>query len=207
MDSNNELEQPVVDSGASVEQPSNQSEESKVTLSDGTEVSMEELKNWYLRQSDYTKKTQALAKEKEEPKNPELDETKKILQDMGFATVEELADLKKFKEESLTEKQNQTAQNEFNEFVGQYKTLWESQKNILKDLKKVYPDKSYDDILQTTGFVDQVMLEKSKGGSIKGESLWIPQPKEELKINKNVARKHNLKSSWELAEIRSQFNL
>ncbi len=42
---------------------------------------------------------------------------------MGFATVEELADLKKFKEESLTEKQNQTAQNEFNEFVGQYKTL------------------------------------------------------------------------------------
>ena len=145
MDSNNELEQPVVDSGTSVEQPSTPDTH---TLSDGTEVSLDELKSWYLRQSDYTKKTQALAKEKEVPKNPELDETKKILQDMGFATVEELADLKKFRDDSLTEKQNQATKNEFNEFAGQYKTLWDSQKTILRDLKKVYPDKSYDDILQ-----------------------------------------------------------
>jgi len=59
MDSNKKLEQPVVDSGSGVEQPNNQSETIKLT--DWTEVTLDELKSWYLRQSDYTKKTQALA--------------------------------------------------------------------------------------------------------------------------------------------------
>jgi len=35
-----------------------------------------------MRQSDYTKKTTALAEEKKSADNPELDQTKKILKDM-----------------------------------------------------------------------------------------------------------------------------
>lgn len=207
MDSNNELEQPKVDSGTSVEQPSSQNEETKVTLSDGTEVSIEELKNWYLRQSDYTKKTTALAEEKRKvSENPELDETKKILQEMWFTTKEELAELKRFKEDILTEKEQKEADAEFNNFAGQFKTLGDSQKNILKDLKKVYPDKSYDEILQSTWFIDQAILDKAKWtGSVKWASLWVAKPKEELKINPKVSQKYNLKSAGEISKIRQQF--
>lgn len=205
MDSKENLEQPWTDSGAWNEQPSNPD---KIKLADGSEVTIDELKSWYMRQSDYTKKTQTLAEQKKSADNPELDQTKKILKDMWFATVDEIADLKKFKEESMTEKQKQTAEKEFNDFASQF-TLDESQKNILKDLKKVHTDKSYDDILKSTWFIEQSKLEKAKTSwwVVWWEKLWIPIKKEEPSINPKVAKKFWLKSKWELEDIKSKFNL
>ncbi len=206
MDSKENLEQLETDSGAWQEQPSNPD---TIKLADGSEVTIDELKSWYLRQSDYTKKTQALAEEKKSADNPELDQTKKILKDMWFATTEELSELKKFKEDIMTEKQKAAQDNEFNEFTNNFTSLSDSQKSILKDLKKVYTDKSYKDILKETWFVDQALLEKAKTswGVVWGAMLWIPEKKEEVSVNPRVARKFWLKSKWELADLRSQFNL
>jgi len=209
MDSNKELEQPNKDSGTGVEQPSNQWADKLIKLQDWTEVSIDELKSWYLRQSDYTKKSQALAEERKNADNPELDQTKKILKDMWFATVDELTELKKFKDEVLTEKQKLAQETEFNEFTNNFSSLSDNQKTILKDLKKVYTDKSYKDILKETWFVDASLLEKAKtsGGVVWGASLWIPEKKEEISINPKVAQKFWLKSKWEIADLKSKFNL
>jgi len=206
MESKENLEQLETDSGTWKEQPSNPD---NIKLADGSEVTIDELKSWYMRQSDYTKKTTALAEEKKSADNPELDQTKKILKDMWFATVEEISDLKKFKEEFLTDKQKLAQENEFNDFANDFKSLSDNQKTILKDLKKVYTDKSYKDILKETWFVDQALLDKAKTswGVVWWASLWIPEKKEEISISPKVAKKFWIKSKWELEDIKSKFNL
>jgi hypothetical protein len=50
----------------------------------------------------------------------------------------------------LTEKQKLAQETEFNEFTNNFSSLSDNQKTILKDLKKVYTDKSYKDILKET---------------------------------------------------------
>jgi len=68
----------------------------------------------------------------------------------------------------LTKEQKAAEEKEFNDFAGKFNTLTESQKSILKDLKIVHTDKSYDEILKTTNFIDQSLLEKSKVGVVMG---------------------------------------
>lgn len=210
MDSEKTTEQPITDSGVNTEQPSNTGID-KVALPDGTEVDIDELKNWYLRQSDYTKKAQALAEERKKldtPENEEAAKTKQILKEMGFATVDELVELKKFKEETLTEKQKLAADKEFNDFANQFDELNDNHKKIIKDLKKVYSDKSYDEILKETGFIDEAKLSqaKSKQWLPVGASLWVSSKKEEVvQPRPEVMKKFGLKPSSEISDIRSQF--
>jgi Holliday junction resolvasome RuvABC DNA-binding subunit len=59
------------------------------------EVTKDELLNGYLRQQDYTRKTQEIAevrkqKEQEATKGDETEEVKKTLKQLGFATKDEI---------------------------------------------------------------------------------------------------------------------
>jgi len=132
----------------------------------------------------------------------------KILKEAWVATLDDIADLKKFKEDTASEKARIAADQEFDSFAVNF-SLSDSQKVILKDLKKVHTDKSYEDILKSTWFVEQSLLEKAKiSWGVKGNSLWIPESKkEEVLISPTAARKLNLKPASELNKIKSQFNL
>jgi len=79
-----------------------------------------------------------------------------------------LEDFKKFKSEILTKEEQAKENQAFEDFASQFNTLTESQKTVLKDLKKVHTDKDYSDILKMTDFIDQSLLEKSKVGQVKG---------------------------------------
>jgi hypothetical protein len=50
----------------------------------------------------------------------------------------------------MSEKQSQESDKEFTTFVSQFKTLSDSQKTIIRDLKKFQSDKSYDEILESS---------------------------------------------------------
>ena len=52
----------------------------KVKLDDGTEVDIDELKKGYMRQSDYTKKTQELASKSKSEQQAELDKAKQVVE-------------------------------------------------------------------------------------------------------------------------------
>lgn len=161
-------------------------------------------------QSEFTKKSQKLAEyEKGNSwEDDELSRTKEVLKEMGFATVEELKELKDFKDTVLTKEQQAKADQEFDNFASKFNSLNDSQKSILKDLKKVYPDQDYQEILKKTGFVDQSLLEKSKAGQVVGwDNIWLPTQKEKPSINPVVAKRLNLKPSSELQDIRSKFNI
>ena len=175
----------------------------------GQEMTWDKLLESYNNlQTEFTKKSQKLSEFEKSNSNPELEQTKKVLLDMWFTTKEQIEELKQFKDQVLTEKQKQEQEQEFNEFVWKYNTLSDSQKDIIRDLKKVHSDKDYLEILKTTNFLDQALLEKSKTGwDIKGDSLWIPQPEKKEEINPKVARKFWLKSKSEIDEIKSKFNL
>lgn len=68
-----------------------QEQNNQKIIIDWQEVDIEELKKGYLRQNDYTKKTQELAKEREALKwKPEVDETDEYLQQKGYIKKDDL---------------------------------------------------------------------------------------------------------------------
>lgn len=162
-------EQPIKDSSITDNQPNADDKGSEMdqthTLSDGTEVSTEELKNGYMRQSDYTKKTTALAEEKKSYSD-EDQAAMDLLKKAGFATMD---DIKAFWEKQATEQELDTFKHSFH-------TLNAAQLKTVQDLKKVNPDKSYEQIAEDYGIIDEVNLQRAKWGSIRGNNLWIPQP-------------------------------
>lgn len=190
----------------------NQPSENKTYTVNGQEITAEKLiENYNSLQWEFTKKSQKLSEYEKgnDWKDDELDKTKQIIKDMGFTTAEELTDLKKFKDDVLAKEATSVKNKEFTDFTGQFNTLSDSQKSILKDLKTVYPDKSYGDILKTTNFIDQSLLEKSKGTQVMwGWNIWLSKPKEVPKsISSTIAKKMNIKSSSDVTDIRSKFNL
>lgn len=170
-------------------------------------LTREEIEKWFMMQSDYTKKTQALSEEKKNISNPELEETKKVLQELWFATIDELSELKKFRDETLSEKQKNQQEKDFNNFVSQFNTLTESQKNILKDLKKVYTDKSYDDILESSGFLDSSLLERAKQWrKAMWDALWVSKEKpKEVLVDPKILEKKGWKPKSEIDSLKSKF--
>ncbi len=138
----------------------------------------------------------------------ETAKTKEILKEMWFATTEQLDDFKKFQSEMLTKEQKAEEDKKFDDFTSKFNTLSDSQKTILKDLKQIHTDKSYDEILKTTNFVSESLIAKSKETQVMGwDNIWLPQPKEKQVMNPKVAARLWLKPASELADIRSKFNI
>lgn len=171
-------------------------------------VTLQELQNGYMRQADYTKKTTTLSEDKKKLLDPRLEEARKVMEEMWFAKVEDITDLIKFKDQFMSEKQSQESDKEFTTFVSQFKTLSDSQKTIIRDLKKFQSDKSYDEILESSWFLDQSLIDKSKTSRrIWGESLWISKEEEKASVSASVKKRMWIKSSSEVSDIINTFNL
>jgi len=126
----------------------------------GEMVSIEEIKNSYMRQSDYTRKTQELAQERKELEalraqqlqaeggsgdagDDELQRAVKVLKDNGFVTKQEL-------------------ENE-NRMKNLFKTVPElkSQRKAIEELARVH-GKAPEDVVHEYGFMDRAKLEEAK---------------------------------------------
>lgn len=147
-----------------------------------------------------TKSTDSLSEE-------EL-KTKELLKGMGFTTQEELDDFKKFKSDIISKEEKATEEKEFNDFTWNFNTLTGSQKEILKDLKKVHKDKTYDEILKSTNFINDAQLEKAKQGKVVGwDTIGLPAKKEKVTVSDKSRKRLNLKSSEDVSNIKSKFGL
>lgn len=213
MDLVNKDGQPAVDPSSESGQPTgsmlDMSAEVEVKIGDEIQkVTIEELQKWYMRQADYTKKTTALSEDKKKILDPELEQAQKVLQELWFAKTDDLKGLIEFKEQYLTEKQIQSANQEFEDFAKWYSSLSDAHKSILKDLKKVHSDKSYDEILESSGLLDQSLIEKSKQArKIWSETIWLSVEEKKASINPEVLKKRNIKPASDILEIKSKFNL
>jgi hypothetical protein len=83
--------------GQPAKEPKTETEETKVSLDDGTEVTIDELKSGYMKDSDYRQKTEALAREREQASeskiNPDVLEAVEVLKGAGVATKDDLAQM------------------------------------------------------------------------------------------------------------------
>lgn len=103
-------EDQVEDQAGSVDQPEEESPKEPSVQIDGEEVPLEELKKGYMRQKDYTQKTQALSEQRKalgaEPVqetnevDPSLEQAVQVLKQQGFATKEDLVAMKAAEEDS-----------------------------------------------------------------------------------------------------------
>ena len=189
MDLDKKTEQPQEDS-AITKQPDTNNDSKTIDLGDGQEVTLEELKKGYLRQSDYTKKTQELASKKTEL-SEEDEKALKVIKDAGFATVEDIANFKKEQEQNADLKNLITNVD-----------LSETQLKMVQDLKKVNPDKSYADIANEYWVIDEAKLNKVKGWfGVKGNSFALPKKEEPYKVDVTKAG-YNPEQAAEVAKMK-----
>lgn len=168
--------QPIKDPASETKQPEADVvvDTTKHALGDGTEVTLDELKSGYMRQSDYTKKTQDLSEKK---KDLELSDDDKnaieVLKKAGFAMTDELAQFKK----------EQAEKEEYSSFAWAA-DLSETQLKMVADLKTISPDKSYADIANEYWLIDEAKLNRVKGSmGIKGKSFALPEKEEPYKVD------------------------
>lgn len=132
------------------------------------EVSLDELQNWYMRQSDYTRKTQELAEErkqitKQDPtyQKPDDDEdaaVEEYLQGKGYAKKDNVQDLVKKELENYQKKQQDeiTIQNLVSANPDLKQFEWAIRKIAATD------DSAIEDIVVKYGFSSHDKLSKAK---------------------------------------------
>lgn len=124
----------------------------------GETISIDELKKGYMRQSDYTRKTQELSKTKKE--NTLTDEERaavEFLKNSGFATKEDLENYSKSQAQEMTLRQIIDANSDLKPY-----------EQAIKDLSKnlwIAPE----DVIEKYGFKSKDKLSKARSqGDIKG---------------------------------------
>src|SRR3990167_8734664 len=141
---------------------------------DGQQVSLEEVRAGYLRQADYTKKTQELAEERKKLKpDPEVSEEKSP-QDLS-KEVDNLVDLLSPR---LNERFVSRQETDLEKFLSQNPDL-EGKRKLLEDLGKA-SSKSYWDIASEYDLKPSDALEKAKSRKIVGESKLDEKPGQKL---------------------------
>lgn len=96
MDSTTQETTPVVETSESAEQPS-----TNLVEINGEKLTLDELKSGYMRQQDYTRKTQELSKEKK-VKTAEEENLSRWIADEGYVTKDQLEALSKQTEQELS---------------------------------------------------------------------------------------------------------
>lgn len=155
------MEQPTTDNldkGSETRQDS----DSQVFEIDGQELTLDELKNGYLRQSDYTKKTQELAEKRKElewMKTSDMtDDEKQMLEwikKQWFVSKDEL--------ERTTFQQSQEL--ELREIIANAPSL-KSQEHAIRKLQEA-EWWSYEEIIHKYGFMEKDKLQKAKQSRVK----------------------------------------
>lgn len=149
------------DSGHSQEGTQEHPETPTVEI-DGQQVSLEELKKGYLRQSDYTRKMQEISQMR---KDPDPDDQGDFAKDLD-TLVEVLAP--KLQERFVTRQDN-----ELEKFISANPDL-EGKRKLLEDLGKA-SNKSYWDIADEYGLKESEALEKAKSRKIVGKKDIEPK--------------------------------
>lgn len=206
MELHNNWEQPQIeDSNVTDNQPTVNTD--SVSLPDGSVVSIEELKNWYMRHSDYTKKTQQLSQERKQIVGQTTTNTEASEQDELLSSLSEIGVAKKDDFTKLEEKLNNvTTTLEQKELDSFNVNLTEVQKKNLEDFKRLYPEKSYKELAVERWIINEAELLAAKtSAAIPSANIGIKQEKKENYISDKNRRRFNLKSSDEIRNIRQQF--
>lgn len=118
---------------------------------DGQEVSLEELKKGYLRQSDYTRKTQELSKlKKESTLTDEERAAVDFLKNSGFATKDDLENWSKTQIQEQTVKQIMDSNPDLKPY-----------EQAIKDLSKAHGI-APEDVIEKYGFKSKDRLAKAR---------------------------------------------
>lgn len=172
------LEQPQTVDPSTTEQPKG-SEQVETVEVNGEQVSLDELKNGYMRNSDYTRKTQDLAKTKKElegEKNnyvrnatdvstevpAEVAEATEVLKKAGFVTKEDLDK----SNQKLADDRKLQALIDANPDLA-------SKEEAIRAIGKT-DNGAWEDIIANYGFKESNQIVKAKARAVKGE----PAPKE-----------------------------
>lgn len=136
---------------------------------DGQQVSLEEVKKGYLRQSDYTRKMQELSnlKKTQEPDPDGQGDLESQLNSLAEALVPRL-------QSKFASKQDM----ELEDFLQKNPEL-EGKRKLLLDLSKT-TDKSYWDIAEEYELKDSDALEKSKSRKLVGDRKLEQKPQKKL---------------------------
>lgn len=164
----------------------------------GEKLTVEELKNWYLRQSDYTRKTQELSKkekelesrwqsDQEDPEEVLIEFMKKNKERLGFASVDEIK----------TMQQQVEQEKELENFMSSNPELKKFEKAIRTLQKTEWW--TYEEIILDNWFLSSDKLEKAKARPIVGvrnekqeKSLLDLSPSEREKKKAELG----IKTSW-----------
>lgn len=132
-------------------------EETTLVEVNGEKVDLEELKKGYMRQSDYTKKTQELSQQrKESTLSDEEKNAIEFLKSNKFVTIDDLEGMKKEQEQNL----------KLNEILATNPNLKQFE-TAIKAIGKT-SDMAWEDIIVKFGFSAQDKLSKAKSGSLIG---------------------------------------
>ena len=137
---------------------------------DGERIPLDELKKGYMRQKDYTHKTQALAEERRKvtqpPVDPEVVKAAEVLKQYGFATKEDL-EMERLRQE---DEKN-------------FQRLMEANPELKKDEKKIRAigmnsNAAWEDIIHEYGFKEKTALKRARtSDNIVGAPTPKTQPK------------------------------
>lgn len=159
-----------MDSGHSQEGTQEHPETPTVEI-DGQQVSLEELKKGYLRQSDYTRKMQEISQMRKEPDPEDQNDFAKDLDTL----VEVLAP--KLQERFVSQKDS-----ELDKFISANPDL-EGKRKLLETLGQ-NSNKSYWDLADEYGLKDSEALEKSKSRKLVGKKeIESKKPKSILDLS------------------------
>jgi hypothetical protein len=180
-ESQSTLEQPQTVEPSTTEQPTG-SEQVETVEVNGEQVSLDELKNGYMRTADYTRKTQELSKTKKElegeknkyvrnasPEQVEIPEdvaqAAEVLKQAGFVTKDELA----------IEQQRQADERKLQALIDANPDL-ASKEEAIRAIGKT-DNGAWEDIIAKYGFKESNQILKAKARGTKGE----PTSKEPVK--------------------------
>lgn len=165
MEFDNNNVQPSEDTAIDSKQP--ESGDGNVFEVNGETVSLEELKNGYMRQGDYTKKTQELAKEKkskaeaeDQELSPEDERFISLVEKQGYIKKDTLDMIESNRQKEAT----------FKEFSTTYTSLNDGQLQAIKELAKVW-GKTYEEVATDYWFLEEARLAKSKVKDPTGRSF------------------------------------
>lgn len=137
------------------------------------EVTKDELLNGYLRQQDYTRKTQEIAevrkqKEQEATKGDETEEVKKTLKQLGFATKDEIQEYVVSLARQQTEEQKLSnliqSNPELKQFEWAIKEIAKTDNSAIEDIIVKYGFSTHDKLTQAKNTRSLVWNSNANGG-------------------------------------------
>lgn len=162
---------------------------------DGQKLTLDELKDGYMRHSDYTRKTQELSKKRKEldskPKEELTDEelaADEYLKKRGYVTKDDLENFKAVQEDELKLQRLVDANPDLRQYEDAIKTIWLSDESAYEDIVVNYWFTSKDKLQKAKSANRSVKWENTKGSKQKSIMDATPEEYEKRKAEQWVGR-------------------